>query len=352
MHKYLDYDMLFVPNQKEPCMKSSLMSASTPRISVVCIFPDSYETIRQTVFHLKSQTVKDRIELVLVAPAIKAPVINALEASGFASVIPVETGPMYSTAEARALGVQAATTPIVVFTEDHSFPERKWAEALIRTHQQQWAVVGPAVINANPLSLVSCANFLIEYSEWMDPAPRGPARHLPGHNSAYKKALLLRYGDQLGKFLEAESVLHWDLIAGGHQLFLETAAKTRHMNFSLFSPTILLRLQCGRLFGFTRSRHWSPLHRLIYIAGSPMIPFVRLYRILRQLQLPGRRIQRLPKVLSVTLLLLIVDAFAEVIGYSIGAGNASHKMVDLDFHRERFINEDDKLFLSIQAPIL
>ena len=333
-------------------MKESLMSTPTPGISVICIFPDSYETIRQTVFHLESQTVKDQIELVLVAPAIKATVVNALTTSGFASVIPVETGPMYSTAEARAIGVQAATSPIVVFTEDHSFPERKWAEALIRAHQQPWAVVGPAVINANPLSPVSCANFLIEYSEWMDPAPDGPARHLPGHNSAYKKDLLLRYGDQLGKLLEAESVLQWDLIACGHQLFLETSAKTRHMNFSLFSPTILLRLQSGRLFAFTRSKHWSPQHRLIYIAGSPMIPLVRLYRILRQLQLPGRRVQQLPILLSITLILLIVDAFAEAIGYSFGAGNASHKMVDLDFHRERFINEDDRLFFSKQAPIL
>jgi len=39
---------------------------------------------------------------------------------------------------------------------------------------------GPAVKNGNPFSLLSWANFLIEYNEWLDPAPSGEVSHVPG----------------------------------------------------------------------------------------------------------------------------------------------------------------------------
>ena len=48
--------------------------------------------------------------------------------------------------------------------------------------------------NANPKSAISWANLLIEYGPWLDPAPAGKASHLPGHNSSYKRDVLLGYG--------------------------------------------------------------------------------------------------------------------------------------------------------------
>ena len=45
------------------------MSGSSPQMSVVIVTPDSYETIRKTVEHLRAQTVKDRLEIVIVAPS-------------------------------------------------------------------------------------------------------------------------------------------------------------------------------------------------------------------------------------------------------------------------------------------
>ena len=42
------------------------MRGSAPEMSVVIVTPDGYETIRRTVEHLRAQTVKDRLELVIV----------------------------------------------------------------------------------------------------------------------------------------------------------------------------------------------------------------------------------------------------------------------------------------------
>jgi hypothetical protein len=138
-----------------------------PEMSVIILTPDGYAAIRRLMAHLCAQTARDRLELVLVAPQLDALQADEGELAGFAAVRLVEADVLRSSAEARAAGVRAATAPIVVFTEDHSLPEPAWAESLIRAHGEAWAVVGPAVINANPRGAVSWANLLIEYIEWL-----------------------------------------------------------------------------------------------------------------------------------------------------------------------------------------
>jgi hypothetical protein len=313
-----------------------------PSLSVIVLTPDTCASIRRLMAHLGAQTARARLEIVLVAPDIGRLQAEGGMPAGFAAARTVEADVMRSTAEARAAGVRAATAPIVVFTEDHSLPEPAWAESLIRAHEGAWAVVGPAVSNANPRSAVSWANLLIEYVEWLHPAERGPVRHLPGHNSAYKRKVLLQYGAALGGRLEVESLLHWELAGAGFRLLLEPDARTRHLNYSRLSASIPLRLRSGQLFAARRSRDWSPGRRLLYIAGAPLIPAVRLARILRQLRRPGRRVPRPAAVLPLTAFLLACNTAGEALGYALGAGAAPERLVDLDFHRERFLSATDR----------
>src|SRR5205823_2114181 len=125
-----------------------------------------------------------------------------------------------------------ASAPVVVFCEDHAFPEPGWAVALIDAHRGPYAAVGPVIVNANPRSLISDADCLIGYGPWLHPSPGGEMSHLPGHNSSYKRASLLEYGDRLPSMLEAETVLHWDLRARGLRLYLEPRARLAHTNFA------------------------------------------------------------------------------------------------------------------------
>jgi len=249
---------------------------------------------------------------------------------------------MESTARARAAGVRESTSPIVVMTEDHSFPEPEWAAALIRAHEADWAVVGPAIKNGNPESIVSWTNLAIEYNEWLDPAPGGEVRHAPGHNSAYKRSVLLSYGDQLDGWLEAESVLHWDLGSRGHRLAIEPAARTRHYNFSRFFPSLGLRYNAGRMFAAMCRARWTVARRLVYVAGAPLIPIVRLTRIVGQLRLPGRPAHLLPKLIPLCLFLLVVETAGAVVGYIWGAGSSCRRIAKIDFHRENFMNMRDR----------
>jgi hypothetical protein len=305
-------------------------------MSVVVITPDRYETIGKVLHHLHNQSACHDLEIIIVAPDLEVIPRDAPALQGFwgVRVLPYASITC-SPAAARVAGVRAARAAVVAFVEDHSFPQPGWAAALIAAHCGPWAAVGPAVGNANPDSAISWANFLIEYAPWMDPAIAGVAEHLPGHNSSYKRAILLEYGDALETMLEAESILHWDLRAKGFQLCLEPAARTLHLNFSGAGASMRLRLHGGRMFAAARARSWPIARRLAYGAAAPLIPLVRMRRILAQVPHDRRRATLPNGALRAMLFLLMCDGAGEMAGYLIGARGEAQRAGEFEFHVDR-----------------
>lgn len=313
-----------------------------PEMSVVIVTPDRYETVRETIQYLRAQTAKEKLEIVIVVPSLNNLDLDESELMEFQRFSVVEIGPVKSSAKARAAGIRRASAPVIAFVEDHSYPDPRWAEVLIRTHRESWAAVGPAMCNANPDSMTSWANLIIEYGPWLDPAEASIVDHLPGHNGTYKRLQLLDYGSELEAMLEAESILHWDLRAKGYQLYFEPAAKTFHINFCSAVSSIALRFYAGRHFASTRSQSWPSLRRFFYFAGSPLIPVIRLLRILRELRRPGRPQKLLPRILPSLVIGLVLDGVGEMIGYGFGIGDAVEKLTDMEFHRERRMNRRNR----------
>jgi hypothetical protein len=319
-----------------------LPAGEKPSMSVVVITPDRYETISKTIRHLRAQKVCGRLEIILAAPSVTELDLDDSAMEGFFSYKIVEVGKMNSTARARAAGVRASSAPIVAFAEDHAYPAPGWAEALITRHRQDWTAVAPVITNANPRSITSWANLLIEYAEWLDPAEGGEREHLPGHNGSYKREILLEYAERLEAMLDAESVLHWDLRSRGHRLYLEPKARTFHQNFTTKLPSLKLRFNGGRLFASSRARDWPTSRKAMFAFASPLIPVVRCLRITRELFRPGRPLYLLPKLMPALMIGLLFDGAGEMAGYASGPGESMAKLSDMEFHRERYMVEREK----------
>ena len=313
----------------------------TPELSVILPTADNYSTIRRTVSALHAQTVCDRIELVIVSPTDDPGVVEA-DVSRFASVKIVNGGPLRTSNISRAAGIRAASAPIVVLAEDHCFPDPDWASALIEAHRGDWAVVGPVLKNANPRSMTSWANLLLEYYPWLDGADRAEQNDLPGHNSAYRKDLLLAYGDRLEQLFEVEAVIQRDLREKGHKMLLEPRARTNHLNFSRISSALYLRFHAGRSFAGHRTMGWSIPKRVGYILGSPLIPIVRFARIVRMVRASPTYSWLFPKVLPMLALTLLLDGLGELAGYMSGPGGAAMILGEIEFNRVRFMNQADQ----------
>ncbi|MGH9422743.1 MAG: glycosyltransferase [Thermoanaerobaculia bacterium] len=325
--------------------------AREPQLSVILPTCDNYSTIRLTVRALSRQTIRDRIELVIVAP-VDDPGVNEDEVAAFGKVTIVNGGPLRTSNISRSAGIRAASAPIVVLSEDHSFPEPDWAEALLKAHESGCAVAGPVIRNSNPKSLTSWANLLLEYGPWLDGAPRGEASDLPGHNSAYNRDVLLAYGDRLESVLEVEAVVQKDLIENGHHMLLEPRAVTSHLNFSRLRSSLGLRFNAGRSFAGYRTTGWPARKRLLYIAGGALIPFVRFARIAGMLRRSPNYSWLFPRVLPSLCVMLVVDGVGEIAGYITGPGDSPRFLGEIEFNRVRFMNAADRAEYSEMVAAL
>ena len=312
-----------------------------PELSVILVTPDTYATVRTTIRYLLRQQARDRIELILVVPQEQNLQPDAEDLNGFLTYQVVEVGPIQSIAYANTAGVRRARAPVVALAEDHAFPAPGWAEALIAAHHAEWAAVGPVVRNANPRSIVSWADLLIAYAPWLYPGKAAHPDHLPGHNSSYKKEILLGYGADLEAMLEAESVLHWDLRQKGYKLHLEPAAQVAHLNFGRLSSWLQAQFYSGRVFASSRARSWNAGRRILYAIASPLIPFVRMNRIVGQARESGAWRKVPSGVLPMLLLGLFVSALGEFVGYCAGPGQARPKLAEFEFHRVRHLGAYD-----------
>jgi len=303
-----------------------------PALAAIVVIPDTYQTVRRTMGHLQAQTAAKQMEVIFVVPSPEQCGLDKTELACFHNWQVVEIGPIKSIAHGFAAGIRNANAPVVALTEDHSFPEANWAQVLIAAHEQPWAAVGPTISNGNPDNMLSWADFYLAYGEWTQPISSGPMRHLPGHNSSYKRDILLAYGEQLDSLMQAESVLHRYLRAQGHQLFLESGTRTSHLNFTSWSSWLPVQYYTGRQFAATWAQAWPLLRRLLFTIASPGIPLVRLWRIQKHIR-RAHATDFFIRLLPVLLAGLLVNGLGQMAGYAAGAGSSIDKVTKYEFHR-------------------
>jgi len=314
---------------------ADIESPRAPVLAVLCLTPDSLRTLDPLFTALEAQTIAARLELVVLAPAACRDEALPFDERHFARVQRVDTTPGTTNPAMRARGVQYATAPYVVFTEDHCFPEPEWAAALVAALDTGAMGAGPMMVNANPDDPTSCVNFLLEYGPWSHPSAAGAQRHLPGHNSAYRRDALLAHGERLADVLRLESPWLWEATANGARLVCVPEARAHHFNFSVVLPALPLRFHGGRVFGATRSANWGAAKRALYAGALPLIIALRWWRVVRQAtrDMPGRVSLAMHLRFPV---LLAADSCGEAYGYLAGVGDAMHRISGLEFHRGRF----------------
>jgi hypothetical protein len=311
-----------------------------PELAILLV-TDSLEGIRKTLAHCRAQAGRERLEVVIAAPTSAAIGPELPELQGFGAVRVVTVADGTSGPVARAQTVRAATAPIVFFAETHAYPLPGMVEALIEAHRGPWAAVGPSMSNANPERLVSWSNLFVDYGRWVDVTERGPVDDVPGHNSAYKRDLLLAFDDELGSFLRGATFMNAELRARGHQLLLEPAAKVEHLNVSLTGWMLRERYFSSRNYAALRARRWARPRRLLYVLGSPLIPVVRLRRTLAEIRRSGHGEELLPRLLPALMLNLVAGGVGELIGYALGPGSVEF-LQEVDLHRTRYLHPEER----------
>ena len=320
----------------------STSAQDAPALSVILCTSGTFEAIEATVRHLDNQTAREQIELLIAAP--EAARVRPLEErlARLHSWRIVEVGPFRTLAEVKAKALPFASAPVIAFAEDHCFPEPGWGRALIDAHRDGWTVVAPEMVNANP-GLLSWANLFMHFGGSVEPGARHEvAMPAASHNTSYGRDALLGVHAELASLMNCELFLNERLRSSGHKCLVEPAARTRHVNLSRVRPWLSHHLIGGRLYGATRAKlgNWSPLRRLIYIGGSPLIPPLRLIRVRREIRRTTHA-SLFPKLLPALVAGLVVNALGEAMGYLLGIGNSDVTYAAAEVDRQRFVVDRD-----------
>ncbi|MDA0323406.1 MAG: hypothetical protein O2923_11930 [Verrucomicrobia bacterium] len=317
-----------------------------PAISAIVITPDTWHTMGNTLAALQTQTIRAQIQLVLVGPTLEALAVPDDVLAGFHSVERVSAPSVSSLGEVTAAGVRGATAPIIALTEDHCYPAPDWAEKILRRYAEgEWAGVGPTVTNANPNTISSCVQFIMDYGSSSPLGPKGSQRQLPGHNSSYRREDLMAYEPDLAWWLEVETILHWDMVEKGSRLYADPDVHAFHWNCSRFWPTLQFSWAFSRVFAAYRCARLTPTERVKLAVLWPLIPLARIRRIWPIMTATlghARALGALPAMF----LNLVVSGAGEGLGYVSGEAGSLRRCLDLEFHRGRFLHASER----IQVP--
>lgn len=308
------------------------------------IFPDGFESRRRALEHLTVQTVREQIELVMIVLPHVALDADMGLVNRLGSYQIVELADFSFQGRAFAAGVRAARAPWVAYVEEHSFPEPTWAEALIHAHSDSYAAVGCAIGNANPGTLTSWVNMFEEFGPIVSPVNSGVATYLGGHHTSYRREILLTYGDTLANRLDNETALHIDLRERGYTLFLAGDAVSNHINISQVWGYLRQDYLGQRSFAAARASagKWSVAKRLLYILASPLIPFVRTRRVLKEMQRTKRAALLQTQGLPLLMLAISCGTVGETIGYLFGDSTSNVRIkAEAELNRVRYLASSD-----------
>ena len=335
--------------QKQPAPAAeSQRPIHVPRLSVI-LATDTYETIRGVVERLRRQTVREQIEIVVIAPCAAA--VDAVLAyrEEFAAVQIVES-PCTSIAAARAQGIRSATAPIVFIGETHSFPHPDLVEVLMPVFRDSWAAATPAIGNANPKGALSWAALLSDYGKWAEGLDAGEIPAAPPHNAAYRRSILLELGDRLEPALGFSDELPLWMRAHGHRVYFEPAARIDHANVNRLRHWMRERFAAGWMVASQRMQRWSWARRLVYVGGSVFIPIVVTWRVLPGVRQNARHGHLPAATIPAMMLAAILRAMGELCGYAGGPATiAEHQMLEYEMHKLTFLSPGS-LQLQMAAP--
>lgn len=305
-------------------------------LTAAIVVGDSRSGAQASLDSLNAQTAREAMEIVVIdLNTTKAPPLRT------SAVVPtryVTSGPDVTWGRARAHAVELASAPVVAFIEDHCSADASWAEALIRAHRQPWAAVGYAFTNPPPDTYMTRAILFAEYGPWLHPTRSRQARVLPCGNVAYKRDLLVGFGEELESLLTPDFVVHERLMALGHPLYIAGDAVVAHHSLTTIGSLVIASFLFCRILAARRARAhgWGTTKRVAYGLATPfMSPPIALVRLARRSADASFGRTRVLRYLPTIAIKSISSALGESAGYLIGQGEAERKFGKWELHVNR-----------------
>lgn len=298
---------------------SGLESLQRPRLSVVIACTHSMRDLAPVLSALRSQEGVEGVETIVVDGSGDRSVDHTSLQSEGARMLRFPQGtPLPALWGA---GIQESHGALIAITDDCSVPDRQWVSAILAAHESPDLVIGGAVDPSPQRSLVDWAAYFCEYGQFMLPLPGGGVSELPGNNIAFKRVALERGTE----FVEPGFwKTYWcrALQQEGVQLrSMPSMVVYDRKSYRLF-PFLIRRYHHGRCFAGMRRMQLSPVMRVLYAFGTPVLPVLFLGRIAGPVMQKRRYLPQFILALPLSVFAVVSWSWGECCGYLAGPGRS------------------------------
>ena len=294
-------------------------SLKSPCLSVIVACTHSHRDLESVLSSLRSQEGADGLEIIVADGSGDRAVGHSSNQNEGMLILRFPQGtPLPALWGA---GIQQSHGAIIAITDDCSIPDRQWAASILTAHKSSDLVVGGAVDPSPQRSLVDWAAYFCEYGQFMLPLPGGDVSELPGNNIAFKRAALGR-----GKEFVEQGFwkTYWcrALQQEGVQLrSVPSMVVYDRKSYRLFL-FLIRRYHHGRCFAGMRITQVSPVMRVLYMIGTPLLPILFMRRIAGSIMQKRRYLPQFMYSLPVSILAVLCWSWGEFCGYLAGPGRS------------------------------
>lgn len=288
------------------------MTLAKPRISVVVASHNAQVSVQSCLKALETQKLEKDIEIIVVDNSTDgaAEIIQGR----FPDIKLILKPPSMLIPELWGAGIRHSSGDIVAITTAHFVPKDDWITQILQAHEASVPAIGGAIENDESADIVDWAVYFCRYTRYMLPFSARFAPEIAGDNASYKRACIDQYdGSWRNGFWE--SSVHAELKKAGVPLLLTPSIVVYHKRSFGFWSFMRERFRHGKHFGKWRGSHVSRLKRMLYLVASPLIPFVLLLRIIREVLRTGRHKMQFLLSSPVLQLFLFSWSLGEFVGY-------------------------------------
>ena len=219
--------------------------------------------------------------------------------------------------ELASAALRAVEADVVLLTEDHCVPDRKWVRNMLDARAPDRAAIGGRVEVHAGASALDWAFYFVDFFPYAAPVRAGPSTNLSACNIAYDRERLDAVRDLWGTRFQQTEVNGALSERFGTLWMAPGSVVTMHRSVSA-RDAFYERYAFGRLFACERIGHVSTPQRWLYVALTPALPVVLLARMMAKAMRSPSRALAFVRALAPLVTMVLCWSWGEWLGYLSG----------------------------------
>jgi glycosyltransferase involved in cell wall biosynthesis len=262
------------------CSSPDKNCAPMPKISVIIPSYNSSRTIACCLKCVLHQVVDVDYDIVVVDSSSDG--TEKKIAGEFPDVRVIHLNEKTIPGKGRNIGAQHSRGEILAFTDSDCMPARDWLQNIVISLQSGKNIVGGSVENGRPESMISKAEYFIEFREFSPASPRRKIRFLPSCNFAIKREVFEQAGGFPDVRASEDTLFAHQLVKRGYEIWFDPKIGIKHLNRCTLRPYLANQYVLGKYSAVVRKILPMPGGFFIKIPYAfPVLPIIRTIRTLQ-----------------------------------------------------------------------